>query len=100
LKDEFGVAARVIDVRWLNPLPFEAIRQHADECGRLLVADECRATGGGIAEAVIANLAESGFKGPMRSVRATDSYVPLGAAANLVLISEDQILEAARDITQ
>jgi 2-oxoisovalerate dehydrogenase E1 component len=100
LKDEFGVAARVIDIRWLNPLPFEAIRQHADECGRLLVADECRATGGGIAEAVIANLAESGYKGPMRSVRATDSYVPLGAAANLVLISEDQILEAARDITQ
>jgi len=100
LKDEFGLAARVIDVRWLNPLPFEAIRRHADECGRLLVADECRATGGGIAEAVIANLAENGFKGPMRSVRAVDSYVPLGAAANLVLISEEEIVEASRDVTQ
>jgi 2-oxoisovalerate dehydrogenase E1 component len=100
LRDEFGVAARVIDIRWLNPLPFEAIRRHADECGRLLVADECRATGGGIAEAVIANLAETGFKGPMRSVRAVDSYVPLGAAANLVLISEEQIVEAGRDVTQ
>jgi 2-oxoisovalerate dehydrogenase E1 component len=61
-----------------------------------MVADECRATGGGIAEAVIANLAENGFKGPMRSLRAVDSYVPLGAAANLVLISEEQIVEAAR----
>jgi len=100
LKDEFGLAARVIDIRWLNPLPFEAIRRHADECGRLLAADECRATGGGIAEVVIANLAENGFKGPMRSVRAADSYVPLGAAANLVLISEEQIFEAGRDITQ
>src|SRR5262249_5361435 len=50
LKDEFSIAARVIDVRWLNPLPFEAVRRHADECGNLLVADECRATGGGIAE--------------------------------------------------
>ncbi len=98
LGDEFGVAARVIDVRWLNPLPFEVIRRHADECGRLLVADECRATGGGIAEAVIANLAENGFKGPMRSLRAVDSYVPLGAAANLVLISEEQIVEAGRDL--
>jgi len=62
LKDEFGLAARVIDIRWLNPLPFEAIRRHADECGRLLAADECRATGGGIAEVVIATLAENGFK--------------------------------------
>jgi len=98
LRDEFGVEARVIDVRWLNPLPFEAIRRHADECGRALVADECRATGSGIAEAVIANLAEKGFKGPMRSVRAVDSYVPLGAAANLVLISEDQIVEAGQAV--
>lgn len=98
LKDEFGLAARVIDIRWLNPLPFEAIRRHAEECGRALVADECRETSGGIAEAVIANLAENGFKGPMRSVRAVDSYVPLGAAANLVLISEEQIVEAGRDV--
>lgn len=96
LKDEHGVQARVLDVRWLNPLPHEAIAQHALECGRVLVADECRATGGGIADAVIADLAERGFRGPLRSVRAVDSYVPLAAAANLVLISEGQIYEQAR----
>lgn len=95
LKDEHGINARVLDVRWLNPLPFAAIREHAADCGRVLVADECRATGGGIAEAVIADLAEHGFAGPLRSVRAVDSYVPLGAAANLVLLSEAQILAAA-----
>jgi 2-oxoisovalerate dehydrogenase E1 component len=100
LKEESGVSARVIDIRWLNPLPFEAIRKHANECGRVLVADECRATGGGVAEAIIADLAETGFHGPMRSVRAVDSYVPLGAAANLLLISEEQIVEAARKLSQ
>jgi 2-oxoisovalerate dehydrogenase E1 component len=98
LKEELGIDARVLDLRWLNPLPFDVIRLHADECDRVLVADECRATGGGIADAVIASLAEEGFKGTMRSVRAVDSYVPLGAAANLVLISEEQILAAARAI--
>jgi 2-oxoisovalerate dehydrogenase E1 component len=98
LKEQFGIAARVLDARWLNPLPFDAIRRHADECGRVLVADECRATGGGIADAVIANLAENGFAGPLRSVRAVDSYVPLGAAANLTLISEQQIVETARGV--
>ena len=92
---EQGVRARVLDLRWLNPLPLEAIHRHAAECGRVLVADECRATGGGIADAVIASLAEAGFRGPLRSVRAVDTYVPLAAAANLVLISEQQITEAA-----
>ncbi len=94
LRDK-GIHARVLDVRWLNPLPLEAIRRHAWECGRVLVADECRATGGGIADAVIASLAEAGFRGPLGTVRAVDTYVPLAAAANLVLISEQQITEAA-----
>lgn len=94
LKTEYGINARVLDLRWLNPLPLEAIKTHANECGQVVVADECRATGGGIAEAVIAALAEDGFNGPLHSVRAVDSYVPLAAAANLVLISEQQIVEA------
>jgi 2-oxoisovalerate dehydrogenase E1 component len=98
LKDEQGLNARVLDLRWLNPLPMEAIKRHADECGRVVVADECRATGGGVAEAIIAALAEEGFEGRLSSVRAVDSYVPLGAAANLVLISEGQIVEAIKGV--
>jgi 2-oxoisovalerate dehydrogenase E1 component len=92
---EQGIQARVLDLRWLNPLPLDAVRRHAWECGRVLVADECRATGGGIADAVISSLAEGGFRGPMGTVRAVDTYVPLAAAANLVLISEQQIADAA-----
>jgi len=98
LKEQHDINARVLDLRWLNPLPLEAISQHAAECRRVVVADECRATGGGIADAVIADLAEGGFAGVMRSVRAIDSYVPLGAAANLVLISESQIVETVRSV--
>ena len=92
---EKKIAARVLDLRWLNPLPLDALREHAAACGRVLVADECRATGGGIADAVIAALAEGGFRGPLASVRAVDTYVPLAAAANLVLISDAQIAAAA-----
>ena len=98
LKKQHGIAARVLDLRWLNPLPFDSLREHADACGRVLVADECRSTGGGIADAVIAALAEGGFRGRLGSVRAVDSYVPLGAAANLVLISEEQIASAAKEL--
>jgi len=89
-----GVDARVVDLRWLNPLPLDAIVQHAAACKRVVVVDECRATGGGIADAVVAHLAESGVGTPVRTVRAADSYVPLGPSTACILVTEEQIVEA------
>ena len=91
-----GVNARVVDLRWLNPLPFEALREHAGEIGRVLVIDECRATGGGVADAIVADLAEAGIGQEWGSVRAVDSFVPLGTATSAVLVNEDHIVAAAR----
>lgn len=99
LEAETGKRARVLDLRWLNPLPVEVLRAHAADCGRVLVVDECRATGAGIADAVIADLAEHGYQGRIKSVRGMDSYIPLADAANLVLIDEEQILNAAREVS-
>jgi 2-oxoisovalerate dehydrogenase E1 component len=90
-----GVAAEVVDLRWLNPLPLDALAPRVAASGRLLVVDECRATGGGIADAVIAGLVEGGATARMRSVRAADAYVPLGPAADLVLVGVDEIVSAA-----
>jgi 2-oxoisovalerate dehydrogenase E1 component len=95
LREQHGVRARVLDLRWLNPLPLEAVRRHAAECGRVLVVDECRRTGGGIADALIADLAEHAFDGDLRSVRAVDSFVPLGPATAAVLVGTDQIVSQA-----
>ncbi|NBO65935.1 MAG: hypothetical protein EBU88_14025, partial [Acidobacteria bacterium] len=100
LEQQAGVRARVLDLRWLNPLPMARIHQHAADCNGVLVVDECRATGAGIADAVIASLAESGYQRPLSSVRAVDTYVPLAAAANLVLVSTAQIVEAALVLTR
>jgi 2-oxoisovalerate dehydrogenase E1 component len=97
LEREHGLAARVLDLRWLNPLPLEAVRVHARTCGgRVLVVDECRATGGGVADALIADLAEQGAGTKLAAVRAADSYVPLGPATAAVLVGEEQIVAAAR----
>ncbi|MEM6673908.1 MAG: thiamine pyrophosphate-dependent enzyme [Planctomycetota bacterium] len=95
---EEGVRARVLDLRWLNPLPHEAIRRHADECGAVLVADECRATGAGVADSIVASLVESRFDGRMATVRSADTYIPLGPAAEVVLLDEDQIFAAAKEV--
>ena len=85
---------RILDLRWLNPLPFDALNRAAAEADAVLVVDECRATGGGVADAVIAHLAEAGFRGPLRSVRSRDSFVPLGPAANQVLVQTEDVARA------
>ena len=99
LELKHGLKCRVLDLRWLNPLPADAVAEHAAACRNVLVVDECRATGAGIADAVIAGLAEQGFGGRLASVRARDTYIPLGPAADTVLVQEADIVAKAREIS-
>jgi len=94
LEEEHGLRVRVLDLRWLNPLPLETVRTQADEVGAVVVVDECRATGGGIADAIVADLAEQRIGRRLGSVRAVDSFVPLGSATAAVLVGTDQIVAA------
>ena len=92
LAREHGALARIIDLRWLAPLPLAAVSEHAAQCGSVLVADECRASGG-IADTVLGHLVGEQFPKPMAAVRSADSYVPLGPSADNVLLSEQEILD-------
>jgi 2-oxoisovalerate dehydrogenase E1 component len=89
-----GVATRVVDLRWLAPLPIEDIAREVTATGRVLVVDETRRTGG-VSEGILATLVDLGFQGPMARVTSKDSFVPLGDAARLVLVSESEIEAAA-----
>jgi 2-oxoisovalerate dehydrogenase E1 component len=89
-----GIGSRVLDLRWLNPLPVEDLLAAARATGRVLVADETRHSGG-VGEGVLAALVENGFDGPMARVASADSYVPLGPAAALVMLAEPAIVAAA-----
>ena len=88
-----GIGCRVLDLRWLVPLPVAAIVAHARAVGRVVVVDETRHTGG-VGEAVVTALVEAGFTGPIRRVAAADSFIPLGDAATLVLVSENDVVDA------
>jgi 2-oxoisovalerate dehydrogenase E1 component len=92
-----GLRCRVLDLRWLAPLPVEDLVREATRCGRVLVVDETRRSGG-VSESVLTALIEAGFQGRMRRVASLDSFVPLGPAANLVLVQEAQIEAAAREM--
>jgi len=85
-----GVRCRVIDLRWLQPLPIDALVPHASAAGRLLIVDECRASSG-IANAVHAAVSTAAPSVALHRVTAPDTYIPLGDAANLVLIQEHDI---------
>jgi 2-oxoisovalerate dehydrogenase E1 component len=89
-----GIEARVLDLRWLAPLPVADILAHAAETGRVLVADETRRTGG-VSEAVFTALIDGGYRGMLRRVTSEDSFIPLGPAANHVLLDEETIEKAA-----
>lgn len=96
-----GVRSRVLDLRWLNPLPVEAVRAEAATAGAVVIVDECRATGAGIADAVVADLVEhGGHRAPTATVRARDSYVPLGPGADLVLVQDDDVVDAVRRVRE
>ena len=91
---EQDLRAQIVDVRWLAPLPVAAVRQIAERVGRVVVVDECRASGGW-ADAMLSGLVQRGFTGRITTVTAADSYVPIGPAAPTVLVSEDEVLDAA-----
>ncbi|QNE20501.1 MFS transporter [Kribbella qitaiheensis] len=88
---------RVLDLRWLAPLPIEDLLREATATGSVLVADETRRSGG-VSEGVLAALIDSGYAGRLARVTSEDSFVPLGDAARQVLLSEETIEAAAREL--
>jgi 2-oxoisovalerate dehydrogenase E1 component len=89
-----GINARVLDLRWLSPLPVDDLLREASASGRVLVVDETRRSAG-VSEGVLAALVDGGFSGTMSRVTSEDSFIPLGPAASHVLLGEDEIEAAA-----
>jgi 2-oxoisovalerate dehydrogenase E1 component len=89
-----GYGSRVVDLRWLSPLPVADLVREASATSRVLIVDETRRSGG-VGEGVLAALVDGGFVGAARRIAAADSLIPLGPAARHVLIGEDAITQGA-----
>ena len=94
-----GVRCRVVDLRWLAPLPVEDLLREAAATGRVLVVDETRRTGG-VSEAVVTALVDGGSAARIRRVASEDSPIPLGDAALHVLLSQEQVEAAAWELVR
>ena len=90
-----GIGSRIVDLRWLSPLPIADIIRESATTGRVLVVDETRRSGG-VGEGVVSTLVDGGFVGVARRVASVDSFIPLGPAAAHVLVSEESVIQGAR----
>ena len=94
LADAHGIHCRVVDLRWLSPLNETLLCESASACDAVVFVDEGRRSGG-VAEAAMAIIAESLHPCPrLARVTGLDTYIPLGAAAQLVLPSVGQVVDA------
>jgi 2-oxoisovalerate dehydrogenase E1 component len=99
LEREHGIGIRVLDLRWLAPLPVAAVARELAGVERLLIVDEGRRTGG-VAESLIAGLVDAGSDAAILRVTGEDCYVPLGRAAERVLVREADIVDAAHRLVK
>lgn len=92
---------RVVDLRWIAPLPALAIQRHVEAARAVLVVDECRRSGN-VSEAIAAAISDvpSLRAKPYARVTSADSFIPLAEAANLVLLQEPEIVEAGQKLLQ
>jgi len=88
-----GVDLRIIDLRWLSPLPEAALREAVAGCAAVLVVDECRRSGGP-AEGIMAMLHEAGHKAAR--ITAEDSFIATGPAYAATMPSREGIVAAAK----
>ncbi len=93
---EQGIETRIIDFRWLVPLPVEGIVQALQGAEKVLIVDECRTTGSQ-SEALMAMIAENTSL-PHARLAAEDSFIATGPAYAATMPSRDSIVEAAKSL--
>lgn len=98
LADDHNIGVKIIDLRWLAPLPEKQLVKALKGFERILIVDECRQTGSQ-SEALLSFLHEE-LSGKIKLSRlaARDSFIATGPAYAVTLPSKDDIIAAARKL--
>ena len=92
-----GIETRVIDLRWLSPLPEAGLLAALEGCDAALIVDETRRSGG-VAEGLMALLSERTGLASAR-LTACDSFIATGPAYAATLPRVADIEAAARELS-
>lgn len=95
-----GINISVVDLKWLAPMPFDAILKAIEGIPNVLIVDECRKSGSP-SEALITGLVERMDTLPkIKRVTGDDSFIPLGTAWEYVLPNVDRITTAVKSMLE
>ena len=96
LEEEHGIQVRVVDLRWLAPLPSQSLEDAISGCRHVLIVDECRISGSQSA-ALMAFMSEhSKVTDSFARIAADDSFIPTGPSYAATLPSRESVVEASR----
>jgi len=93
LAEQHQINTRVIDMRWLSPIPKDSILEAVKDADRTLVVDECREQGSH-SEALLALFSEHADMHATRIV-ADDCYIATGPSYGATMPSRDEIVDVA-----
>ncbi|MBC6403570.1 MAG: MFS transporter [Hyphomonadaceae bacterium] len=95
LAGQHNINGRVIDMRWLSPIPKHAILDAVDGVDNVLIVDECREQGSH-SEALVTLFSERAGIHADRLV-AEDCYIATGPSCGATMPDRDQIIKAGID---
>jgi len=94
LQDQHHISVKIIDLRWLSPIPRDAILKEVAKAKQVLIVDEGRQSGS-ISEGLMTLLIEEASSTlKMKRITAKDCFIPLGTAWHYLLPSKEDIIEA------
>lgn len=94
LQEQHGIAVKIVDMRWLSPLPKEGILNEVAKAKRVLIVDEGRQSGS-VSEGLMALLMEEAAAHlKIKRITGKDCFIPLGTAWHYLLPSKESIIEA------
>ncbi|MEZ4704784.1 MAG: thiamine pyrophosphate-dependent enzyme [Bdellovibrionota bacterium] len=101
LKEKYQIDCKVVDLRWLKPLPWDSIEMIVKHASKVLLVDECREFGGP-SDRILSHLINRGLNRgkTIKSIHAMDTYIPLGPSAHHVLLQLQDIVHAVVAMTQ
>ncbi len=100
LEDKYDTSVKIVDLRWLSPLPAEAILNETVDARQILIVDEGRKSAS-ISEGLMTLLYEKGQQRTLiRRLTGEDCFIPLGTAWQHLLPSRDGIVSAVLSLVE
>ncbi len=100
LREKLQIGLRVLDLRWISPLPWTQLEKEIRGYKKILIVEECRKTGS-LSEGLVAGIVERfGGTKTIKVVAADDCFIPLGPAAAAGLPKKDEVIKAVLEFVK